>query len=100
MEGGVVGVQHGPIQMFLGLALDVFSLEHLIWSHPLHLEHRTDVLVICFEQTGQNQCTGPGFCSTPALMSRSRIRQAGSALFFVRQIKNSVLRDIPHCRSY
>ena len=76
---------------------DVLKGVHLTWSQLLHLLHSTDVVPTFFEHTGQNQ--GPGFCSTPALMSRSRIRQAGIDLFFVRQIKNSVLRDIPHCRS-
>ena len=56
-NGGDVGVdcvQHSPIQMFLGLSLDVFNLDDLVWSHPLHFEQSTVVLVTCIEQTGQN----------------------------------------------
>ena len=69
-------VQQGPIQVgFFILALVDGSSEHLMWSHPLHFVHCTDLGPSLFVHTGQNQ--GPGFCSTPALMSRSRIRQAG-----------------------
>ena len=94
--GGVVGVglQHGPYQVLsLLLCLDVLKPEHLIWSHSLQPEHSTDVEASILVHTGQNQ--GPGFCSIPALIRRSRMRLAGSS-FFVKDIKNTVLR-IAHC---
>ena len=86
-------VQHGPVQVVYFLrSLDVFSFEHLTWSQAKHLEHCTDVVPMDLVHTGQNQ--GPGFCSIPALIRRSRIRQAGFILFFVRQVKNTFqLRD-------
>ena len=100
VEGGVGGclLQQGPIQAgCFSLALVDGSSEHLMWSHPLHFVHCTDLGPSLFVHTGQNQ--GPGFCSTPALMSRSRIRQAGLVLFFVKHTKNSVQRNRPLCQS-
>ena len=86
-------LQQGPVQvMYFLRSFDVFSFEHLTWSQAKHLVHCTDVAPMDLVHTGQNQ--GPGFCSIPALMRRSRIRQAGFALFFVGQVKNTYqLRD-------
>ena len=87
---GLSLVQHGPVQDFsFLLSFDDLKPEHLTWSHLRHLEHSTDTGDNCLWQSAQNQM-GPGFCSIPALISRSRIRHAGVVLFFVNQIKNSV----------
>ncbi len=99
MGGIVVVLQQGPVQLsYFVRSLDVFRDEHLTWSQAKHDEHCTDVEPTCIVHTGQNQ--GPGFCSIPAIIRSSRIRPAGSFLFFVNHIKNTVLlREDPHCRS-
>ena len=97
--GGGGELQHGPIQVLCFFrSFDVLSVEHLTWSQAKHDEHCTDVEPTGLVHTGQNQ--GPGFCSMPAISRSSRIRPAGTFLFFVKHIKNTVqLRVCPHCRS-
>ena len=92
-------LQHGPVQVFSFLrSLDDLRPEHLTWSHLKQMEHSTDTGESCLLQSAQNHL-GPGFCSIPALISNSQIRQAGVVLFFVNHIKNTVqLRNVPHCR--
>ena len=92
-------VQHGPVQVLYFLrSFDDLRPEHLTWSHFKQMEHSTETGESCLLHSEQNQ-VGPGFCSMPALISRSRIRHAGVVLFFVNQIKNTFqLRDFPHCR--
>ena len=81
-------LQHGPVQWLnLLRSFDVLNVVHLTWSQAKHLEHCTAVEPTDLVHTGQNQ--GPGFCSIPALIRRSQIRQAGFILFFVRQVKNT-----------
>ena len=72
MGGGGVGwcVQHGRFHGGLFLrSFKVFSPEHFMCSHWWHFEHSTEVVESGLLQIGQIK--GHGFCSIPALSSRS-----------------------------
>jgi hypothetical protein len=87
----VVLLQQGPVHdgnNFLCF-IDV-KFEHFTWSQLLQQEHCTAYGPSFFEHNLQYQTWGPGFCSIPARISRSRISVAGRYLFFVRLSKNSV----------
>ena len=102
------GIQHFPIQeLYLALFLSdvVLKSVHLMWSHPVHLEHWTLLLASFLVHRAQvvhilqmllwtsglvhvGQVQGPGFCSTsPALSKRSQIKQAEIAWNVVDLIK-------------
>ena len=77
IEGGGLGgdlMQHGPVQVLsFCRSLDDFNPEHLTWSHLKQLEHCIAVGDSGLTHSEQYQI-GPGFCSIPARMRRSRIR--------------------------
>ena len=93
-------VQQGPFQVLcLRRSLDDFRPEHFTWSHWWQLVHSTEVDDSNFLQIGQYQSSGPGFCSMPALISKSRTSPAGNDLFFVKLLKNSeLLSRLLHCQ--
>lgn len=105
-RGGAEGVellmcvQQGPFQVLcLRRSLDDFRPEHFTWSHWWQLVHSTEVDDSNFLQIGQYQSSGPGFCSMPALISKSRTSPAGNDLFFVKLLKNSeLLSRLLHCQ--
>ena len=82
-EGHNPGMQQGPFQILSPLrSLEDFSPEHLTWSQLEQDVHCTDVGFKALLQMLHFH-VGPGFCSIPARISKSRMRLAGSFSFFV-----------------
>ena len=92
---GVVGgwlsnTQHGPVQVeYCFRSLIDLSPEHLTWSQSEQVVHCIAYGESLRLHILQYQ-TGPGFCSMPARINRSRIRLDGVVLIFVNQLKNTV----------
>ena len=99
---GTDGGQQGPVHFLIfSLSLDDLRPEHLTWSQFKQDVHWTDVVANFLLQSLHNQIWGPGFCSMPALISRSRSNWAGRGCSFVKLLKNSsLLRDRSHCQHW